>query len=90
MGGGDLIASFLESTFNKSSFDLRDKTALKFARDGADAITIDATGSPSVVLAKKGPDWVLMPDARDHLPSSSLKILRASISGFFLLRRRRV
>ena len=28
-----LVASFLESTFNKTTFDLRDKTALKFDRD---------------------------------------------------------
>ena len=37
-----LIATFLDATFNRSSFDLRDKTALKFDREKADALEIAA------------------------------------------------
>lgn len=54
-----LISSYVEDSLNKSAFDLRDKTALKFSKDGADALTIEAPGSPTIVLAKKGSDWSL-------------------------------
>jgi Domain of unknown function (DUF4340) len=35
-----LIPSYLESTFNKSTFDLRDKTVLKLDRDKIDAVAV--------------------------------------------------
>lgn len=52
-----LIAGYLEESLNKTPFKLRDKTILKFDRDGADALTIDKPGSPAVSFAKKGEDW---------------------------------
>jgi hypothetical protein len=36
------IPSFQESTFNRSTFDLRDKTAIKFDRDKVDQVEISA------------------------------------------------
>jgi len=54
-----LISSYVEESLNKSAFDFRDKTVLKFAREGADSLTIDTAGAPPVALAKKGPDWSL-------------------------------
>ena len=36
-----LIAAFQETTFNKSTFDLRDKTLLKFERDKVDGVDVD-------------------------------------------------
>ena len=54
-----LVASYLEDSFNKSSFDLRDKVALKFDRDSVDTIALEPAGGGAVSLAKKGNDWRL-------------------------------
>lgn len=53
-----LIAGFQEQTFNRSTFDLRDKAALHFDRDKVDRIAIDA-GGKALELAKSGNDWSL-------------------------------
>jgi hypothetical protein len=53
-----LIPSFQESTFNRSTFELREKTLLKFDRDKVDAITVN-TGAKSLALVKSGSDWKL-------------------------------
>ena len=52
-----LISGFQEDALNKTSFKLRDKTILKFDRDGADSLTIEKADSPAMALAKKGSDW---------------------------------
>jgi len=54
-----LIASFLEDSLNQTTFGLREKSALKFARDGVDTLRLDASGSPAMAFAKKGDDWRL-------------------------------
>ena len=51
-----LIPAYQESTFNRSTFDLRDKTVLKFERDKVDGIEVSAGGKP-FHLAKEGGDW---------------------------------
>ena len=51
-----LIPSFTDGTFNRSTFDLRDKTALKFDRDKVDGIVVTADGK-TLQLAKDGGDW---------------------------------
>jgi hypothetical protein len=51
-----LIPAFQESTFNKSTFDLRDKTLLKFDRDKVDALDLSA-GGKTTAFAKQGSDW---------------------------------
>jgi hypothetical protein len=53
-----LVSSFLESTFNKSSFDLRDKTILKIDREKVDAVEIE-TPDRTVKVAKQGGEWRL-------------------------------
>lgn len=53
-----LIAAFQEQTFNRSTFDLRDKAALHFDRDKVDRIVIDA-GGKALELSKSGNDWSL-------------------------------
>lgn len=51
-----LIGSFLEETFNRSRFDLRDKTAVKFARDAVGNITI-RNASGTFALARSNGAW---------------------------------
>ena len=53
-----LLPSYLESTFNKSSFDLRDKTILKIDREKVDHLEIEIPDQ-TVKLAKQGSDWRL-------------------------------
>src|SRR5687768_11948163 len=54
-----LVSSFLDSTFNKDAFALRDKAVLKFDRDKADGLEL-VSGSTVVQLAKIGSDWRLV------------------------------
>ena len=51
-----LVSSYLEATFNKTAFDLRDKTILKIDRDKVGRIEI-TSGDHTVTLDKQGPDW---------------------------------
>jgi hypothetical protein len=53
-----LISSFLDTTFAKTPFDLRDKTVLKFERDRADALEV-VSGSGSLQFSKQGSEWRL-------------------------------
>jgi hypothetical protein len=53
-----LIGGYLEDTFNKSTFDFRDKSVLKFARDAADSVAI-VEGNTRMAFAKSGSDWRL-------------------------------
>ena len=50
------LASFQENTFNRSTFDLRDKVLLKFDREKIDGIDVNAAGK-ALVIAKDGGDW---------------------------------
>ncbi len=53
-----LIPASLDTSFNRTTFDLRDKTLLKFERDKVDALDI-TTGGKTVALAKDGGEWKL-------------------------------
>lgn len=53
-----LIGGYLEDTFDKTPFELREKSILKFSRDDADSLSISA-GTTRVALAKSGTDWRL-------------------------------
>jgi hypothetical protein len=53
-----LIASYLDTTFNRTTFDLRDKTVLAFDRDKLDHVTLK-DAKRTIVLAKQGADWRL-------------------------------
>jgi hypothetical protein len=53
-----LVPAFQESTFNKGTFDLRDKIVLKFDRDKVDGIEVTAGGKP-LAVKKEGSEWTL-------------------------------
>ncbi len=53
------IASFQEPTFNRSTFDLRDKTAIKFDREKVDHVEVSADNK-TLELAKSGSDWKIV------------------------------
>jgi len=52
-----LISGYLENTFERTPFDLRDKAALKFDQSKADGIEIVHNGTTA--LAKSGMEWAL-------------------------------
>jgi len=55
-----LVPAYLEDQLNRTTFDLRDKTVLKFDRDKADSLELEASGAPAVGLAKKSSEeWRL-------------------------------
>jgi Domain of unknown function (DUF4340) len=51
-----LIPAFQESSFNKGTFDLRDKTLWKFERDKVDSLDI-VTGAKSLAMTRATGDW---------------------------------
>ena len=53
-----LITASLETSFNRTTFDLRDKTLLKFERDKVDALDISAAGK-TLAIGKDGGEWKL-------------------------------
>ena len=61
MRGGEkkvfLIPAFQETTFNRTTFDLRDKTILNFERDKVDGIDVSTASGPGPAFTKEGTDW---------------------------------
>lgn len=53
-----LVSSFLESTFNKNTFALRDRRILAFDRSSVDGLEL-TSGSAKVHLTKSGSEWRL-------------------------------
>ena len=51
-----LIPAFQETTFNRTTFDLRDKVLLKFDREKVDGVDVEA-GGKTLAIAKDGGDW---------------------------------
>ena len=51
-----LVSSYLETTFDKKPFDLRDKRVVKFERDKVDALVV-TRGKDAIRLKRDGSDW---------------------------------
>lgn len=54
-----LVSSFVESTFKKDPFSLRDKTILKVDRSKVDGF-VASSGATTLEFAKKGSDWTIV------------------------------
>jgi len=54
-----LVASYLDGTFNRTPFDLRDKAVLKFDHDKVDGLEIAHEGT-TIQLAKSNGDWAMV------------------------------
>ena len=54
-----LISSFLDNTFNRTPFDLRDKGILKFERDKVDGIEV-VNGPVTLQFIRKDMDWKIV------------------------------
>jgi len=54
-----LISSYLDSTFNRTAFDLRDKSILEFDREKVDSVEI-AKGGSTLQFARSGQDWKIV------------------------------
>jgi hypothetical protein len=54
-----LVQSFLESTFRKDTFALRDKTVLAFEREKIDTLTLTGGGT-AMQFAKQGDNWSIV------------------------------
>ena len=53
-----LVSSFIETTFNKRPFDLRDKRVVKFDRDKVDSLEL-TRGGDTIHLTRAGDAWVV-------------------------------
>jgi hypothetical protein len=54
-----LVNSFVDSTFNKNTFELREKTILKFDREKVEALEI-GDGATALQFSRKGTDWTVV------------------------------
>jgi len=52
-----LATAVQDDTLNRSTFDLRDKRVLVFARDSVDSVSLAAKGLPAIALTKKNTEW---------------------------------
>ena len=74
-----LIASFLDATFNRSSFELRDKIALTFDRDKTDALEI-ISGGKTVRFGKTGEGWQITEPRLNRPDTAAIEGLLARVS----------
>jgi len=73
-----LISGYLENTFERTPFDLRDKTALKFDQTKADGVEIVHDGTTA--LAKSGTDWALTKPYKARADFASAEAVLTSLS----------
>ena len=74
-----LVSSFLEDTFKRSAFDLRDKTILKFDRDKVDGLELTSKGS-TIQFARKGAEWSIVKPAPMRADYAAIEGLITSLS----------
>lgn len=75
-----LVASFVESTFNRGTFDLRDKSALQFDREKADAVEIVTSGR-TLKFARADGQWTIAQPQVSRVDAAAIEGLVSRLSG---------
>src|SRR5205085_2016004 len=75
-----LVASFLENTFNRTPFDLRDKSALKFDQTKVNDIELAHDGM-TIELTKTGDDWLVTKPVKVRADFASAEAILTALSG---------
>lgn len=76
-----LIASHLESTFNRSTFDLRDKAAVKVERDKLDALELTAGNTTTKFVRPGGGEWQIAGPVQGRADFSAIEGLVSRLTG---------
>jgi hypothetical protein len=74
-----LVASYVDSTFNRGTFDLRDKSVLKLDRDKIDAVEV-TTPQRTVKVEKQNGEWRLVAPVQARADFSSVEGLVGRLS----------
>src|SRR3954464_14671839 len=74
-----LVPSFLDSTFNRSTFDLRDKSVLKVDREKVDSLEV-ATKDRTMRFEKKNGEWQIAQPAAGRAEFSAVDGLVSRVS----------
>jgi hypothetical protein len=74
-----LVPAYLESSFDRKTFDLRDKSLLTFDRDKVDRIEL-AHGDVELDVAKSGADWMVVSPIRAKADFSVVEQLITRLS----------
>jgi len=75
-----LIPSYLDSTFNRSTFDLRDKSVLKVDREKVDSMEV-ATKDHTLRFEKKNGEWQIAQPAAGRAEFGAVDGLVSRVSG---------
>jgi hypothetical protein len=75
-----LVSSYLDSTFNRSTFDLRDKTVLKLDRDKIDSMEVDANARQARFEKKSG-EWQIAQPPSGRADVGAIDGLVSRVSG---------
>jgi hypothetical protein len=80
-----LVSSYLESIFNKSAFDLRDKAVLKYNREAAERISV-VEGASALEFARNGMDWRIAKPITARADYAAIEGLLTRLSSTFMQR----
>lgn len=75
-----LIASYLDSTFNRKTFDLRDKTAIHVDRDKVDSLEV-ATPERTMRFTKANNEWQMTAPTAGRADFSAVEGLAGRVAG---------
>lgn len=75
-----LVSSYLESTFNRSPFDLRDKSALKVERDKVDTVEVTASGR-TMRFTKPSGEWQMAAPLQARADHGAVEGLVGRVAG---------